>query len=315
MPVLSNIKNKFLRQKKRKRYAVYGNCQVKILASFLDSSVGFSAKFERWHLPGIHIMSPVQLDEFMASISDIELFIYQPVKRPVFDVDKILEALPDSCIKISIPSLFFNSYNPEVSYLRESASKLFYHDRFLLQHLRSYEEFERSLMVSDDWYPYDFSLRCIEIAIHELRRRERNHSINVIMSNYIENNFRDHRLFNVLNHPSQELIRVLAVNVLDYIGIDSVIDDVVLDYDLDLWQFPIYKSHYKNCGFSFGEVYHYVWDGIRLTPREFFDRQAAYYATLSPKILERQKFELSNPRLNNWDMAGEFASSNPELGC
>lgn len=288
---------------------VYGNCQAPVLASFLETSEAFTRRFQCIHVPGIHEMTSEQMAALMANLDRISLFIYQPVRRPGFNTDTLMAALSQRCLRIAIPSLFFNSYNPEVAYLRESEATLFYHDRLQLGMIDDYDAFERALVFSEDVYSRAFSERCIEISIGELARRERDNCIDVPMSDFIVDRFREERLFHVLNHPTQGLLRALAARILGVLGLDQQIATAVRDYGLDRWQFPIYRSHYQNAGFSFDNPYCYAWNGQPMTIREFFDNQSRYYATVPERLLRQQKFTLNTPLLRNWDLAAEFQSS------
>lgn len=299
----------------RRKYAVFGNCQAPIIAEFLETSPKFKSMFEKIGLLAVHEISPQQMEDFKKNLSTLSLFIYQNVKRVNFDTNSILAILPKECIKISIPSLFFNAYNPEVTYIRESQASINYHDRLQLKLIGDYDSFEKVLLDSTDFYPKAFSERCLELSIAELQRRETEQGIHVPMSDYIASGFRDERLFHVLNHPSQELLRVLCMRILKYLGFAPNVDQCVDGYNLDRWQFPIYRSHFCNLGLKFDNTDNYVWNGGVYTPKEFFDRQMKYYSTIPTGLLNEQNFEFVNPMLRVWDLAAEFDYPKTDIGA
>lgn len=290
----------------RGEYVVFGNCQAPFVADFLEASPGFSEKFRKRVIPGVHEMTPEQFSDFKNSVGNVALFIFQNVKRPMFDTDSILQLLPERCIKISIPSLFFNAYNPEVTYIRESHSNIVYHDRLQLKLINCFEKYQTALIESQDYYPEEFSEKCLELSLTELKRREVDQKIDIPVSDYIEARFRDERLFHVLNHPSKDLLKLLSGRILKYLGIDERIDINLTNYNLDQWQFPIYKSHFLNLNLKFDNPACYVWDGERLSPKDFFSRQIKYYSTLLPATLAEQSFHFRSLVIRRWDLAAEF---------
>jgi hypothetical protein len=301
-----------IRWGKRAKYAIFGNCQTSVIREFIESSSGFSQRFERVDIPAIHEMTEGGFMSFLEGAHDLSLLIYQHVKRPGFSSRELLGAIRSDCTQVSIPSLFFNSYNPEVAYLRGSTSRLFYHDRLQMAVIEDYRAFAKSLMFDEDLYSSDFSYQCVELSFSEMMKRERENNVDVLMSDYIMERYKIERLFHVMNHPSQSLLRMLSSRILDKLRIRGNFASVVPGYDLDRWEFPIYFSHYQNCGFQFENPYRYVWDGVVVSLREFHAMQATYYASLSPHVLKGQRFSLEKPRLYGWDLAAEFA---PEDGA
>lgn len=251
-------------------------------------------------------MTSAQLDDFQKQLKNIKVFIYQNVNRENFNTKEILERLPADCIKLSIPSLFFNAYNPEVTYIRESREKIVYHDRLQLKLINNYSLFEQVLLNDQNFYPKSFSQNCYALSINELKNRELNQNISVPISDYIEEKYREERLFHVLNHPSQSLIKVLSERILHRIGLPAKVDSSIPSYYLDKWQFPIYKSHFDNLELKFENSGFYFWDGIVNSPKVFFEKQRDYYSKLSKELLSEQAFSFAPPMLRTWDLAAEF---------
>jgi hypothetical protein len=304
MNIKASIENTSL--KKRGWYAVFGNCQAPLIADFLETSPKFNSFFSKIELPGVHEITGQQLNDFKNKAKSLSIFIYQNVKRDHFDTESIISLLPENCIKISIPSLFFNAYNPEVAYIRESRANIVYHDRLQLKLINDFDFFQDALLSSLNYYPEDFSKECLRLSMGELRRRELDQNIKIPISDYILEKYQFERLFHVLNHPSQDLIKTLSVRILKYLGIGSEIDQVISSYYLDRWQFPVYRSHFNNLGLVFDNPSIYRWDGVPYTPEDFFNRQKKYYSTIPFEILAQQSFDFIPPVLRSWDLAAEF---------
>lgn len=291
------------------RYVVFGNCQATFVADFLDTSSKFIEKFERIQIPGVHEMNELEYQRLKNELQSVSLFIYQPVDRGYLKSKELLEILPDQCVKISIPSLFFNSYNPEVTYIRESDSIIQYHDRIQLKYIENYHDFFNNKFLSPDFFPLDFSQKCVKASIFELRKREGEQKIDIQMSDYIENNYRNERLFHVLNHPTQRLLCKMSQEIINYLMLNDNVSERIDNFFLDYWQFPIYLSHYKNLEINFPDPPVYRWNGELMSPEKFFDKQVNFYAKQNQVTLDAQIFNFVEPKLKSWDLAAEFEYS------
>ncbi len=210
----------------KKLFAVYGNCQSKALARFLMTCPRFAKEWRCHAFPGIHVTTSEQLASFKSQLPKLSLLIYQNVNRGERATSEILPLLPRNCIQLGIPSLFFNGYNPEVAYVRQSRAALFYHDRIMLSHIDEFEKF-RDLLVREDFFPTSFSKDCVDVSLEELAIRERKQELEITISEFIAENYRHTRLFHVLNHPTAFLLRELARRLLVYLGIEPLLDETV----------------------------------------------------------------------------------------
>lgn len=290
---------------KKKLFAVYGNCQSEPLKSFLLTSQEFSSRWESLEIPAIHLMTNEQLDSFKNNLNKLSLVIYQNVKRGEFSTENILNSLPSHCCQISIPSLFFNGYNPEIAYLRQSRSQLFYHDRIMLKHIEEYETFCK-LLLSDDYFSKSFSLDCVNAGIEELEIREHNQNLTIIISDFIQENFRKARLFHILNHPTSILLKELANRILCYLGISANFENTDSVPALDGFQFPIYRSHYQNLDLEFENEIAYIWAGRTYSLQDFFSLRKKQYSKIDLDFARNDEFAFRKPSIRGWDLAGEL---------
>lgn len=289
----------------KKKYAVYGNCQAPVIARILNSAEQFSSIYACVDIPGMHEMTLEELIHFKSEISEISLFIYQNVQRGDYATSTLLPLLNKDCIKISIPSLFFNGYNPEVAYLRQSRSTLFYHDRIMLNHISDMNKF-MNILKSDDYFPEKFSKDCIEASIDELSNREKMQELHIKISDFIKHNYRFQRLFHVLNHPSSVLIEELSNRILMHLGIKPQKYKNIFLGPLDKWQFPIYKSHYNNLKLEFNNEMKYIWAGKIFNLNDFFEFRRDQYNTLDLDFAKKDIFAFKKPIIRGWDLAAEL---------
>ena len=124
----------------KKLFAVYGNCQSQVLARFLMTCPRFAEEWDCLTIPGLHLMTNDQFSSFKSQLPQLSLLIHQNVNRGDRSISQILPLISKKCIQVSIPSLFFNGYNPEVAYVRQSSSQLFYHDRIMLTHIDEFRK-------------------------------------------------------------------------------------------------------------------------------------------------------------------------------
>lgn len=287
-----------------KKYAVYGNCQAPIIAKFLNSSEQFSKKYVCVDIPGMHEMTNDELLQFKAKLPDLSLFIYQNVQRGDYATPSLLSLLDKNCIRLPIPSLFFNGYNPEVAYIRQSRSTLFYHDRIMLNYIDDIEKFID--LLKNDFFPKNFSMDCFEASITELEKREKSQQTCVTISDFIRDNYQTTRLFHVLNHPTAALIQELSNRILLYIGMHPQINHKITISPLDKWQFPIYQSHYNNLGLQFNNELIYYWAGNKYSIEDFFKLRKIQYNSIDMDFAKKDIFDFKKPIIRGWDLAAEL---------
>ena len=287
----------------KKMFAVYGNCQSQVLARFLLTCPRFAEEWNYHGIPGIHKMTSKQLASLKLELPRLSLLIYQNVNRGDNATSELLPLLSRDCIQLGIPSLFFNGYNPEVAYLRQSRSVLFYHDRIMLAHIEDFEGF-RHLLCGEHYFPASFSLDCVDVSLEELAKREREQGLEIRISQFIAEHYRHTRLFHVLNHPTAFLLRELAKRVLIYLSIDPILNETVALGALDRYQFPVYQSHQQNLRLEFVDGFNYLWAGSQYTVEEFFTFRKEQYATLDLAFAKKDAFKFRDPLIRGGGLAG-----------
>lgn len=287
-------------------FSVYGNCQAESIARCLESCPEFAERFDYLELPPVYYMTSKRLQEFACQASKMGLLIFMNSHAGEFPSSDIVALIPDTCERICIPSLFFNGYNPEIAYLRQPGSVLFYHDRIMLQYIHDFDGFKGRLLVDEDFFPESFSKDCVDASLTELAGRERKHNMDVRITDFIAEHYQRHRLFHVMNHPSVALIREVTARILGLLGITLNPGSVVPVGALDSWQFPIYRSHFLNLGIMFDNTPEYWRLGSRLSVEEFFQVRKADYEVLDLDFAKRDLFSFTRPVFRGEDMASGF---------
>lgn len=175
----------------------------------------------------------------------------------------------------------------------------------MLKHIEDFDKF-CELLFSDNYFPKSFSLDCVNAGIEELKIRENNQNLTIKISDFIQENFRKVRLFHILNHPTSNLLNELAMRILSHLGISKKIESTVDVPALDDFQFPIYRSHYKNLNLEFDNEPHYFWAGKKYSLEYFFDLRKKQYSQIDLDFAKNDEFAFRKPVIRSWDLAGEL---------
>jgi hypothetical protein len=217
-------------------------------------------------------------------------------------------------MKISIPSLFFTGYNPEVAYLRDnSLQTLHYIDRIFWKLWTSGDQKKLSKKInSETLFPTWFSESCIRTSINEAKSREISKKITIPMSDFIENNFQKYRLFYVLNHPSSVTMAELSNRILSHLGFS---DRLPLDLRIDEgvmknFSFPIYNSHHRNMRLSFERGKHVFFEDLSVEKYiEIFSKRLNDISSLIESQSNHMQFSFVPPVSRSEDhIIGEMES-------
>ncbi|AFC30361.1 WcbI family polysaccharide biosynthesis putative acetyltransferase [Paenibacillus mucilaginosus] len=231
---------------------IYGNCQVLPIRNHLLTSSTFTKYFNILELP-VHLLDKV------AGISDhyltnCELFIYQHVSpsfSPVLSTDYIMTKLPANAIRISYPNCYFTGYFPH--YIKDPGFPDFpYADTGVMALVQQGKPIHEILAIlSDpDYYSHHHVTTILNSTLIQLRSREKD--LNISISNYIENNFRDQYLFYTVNHPKFYVTSYIARQIISMLGISGhEIADISFEPYFHSWTQPIYPSVIKHLNLSF----------------------------------------------------------------
>ncbi|MBN0989321.1 WcbI family polysaccharide biosynthesis putative acetyltransferase [Amphritea pacifica] len=259
-----------------KKFTVYANCQSKALARTLLENEEFRSKYEYVPIRAVQSLSEKDVNEVISVVRSIDLFIHQPVqqgRRPKeLTSEFLLSQLHESAMSYSFPSLYFDGYFPHLQTFNGYVSVLnLVHDYFIAYLCASgFSESETfDILNLESLYPESLSVDFLKKSISNLKAKEQKFSIDIRVSDFIEQNYKAEKLFNQFNHPKRSIFKYVSECVLERIGVLSSFIDENGPSHLDAIVTPVYKSTYKNLGLSFSEDF----NGYKAASQDKHQRQ------------------------------------------
>lgn len=253
------------------KFFVLGNCQASPLRKILISSNNFSEKFEIIEsdpkLSAVYLLASDEESQkrLFQIIENINLFIYQNngvSYGEKLSTDFLLKMLKPNCLKLSLPNSYYKGYNPETIYLKHNRILVNrfcdYHDSNVIRDylLGKSESDVVSSILDIEYYSNDFIWENSKNSLSELRKREM--MTDIIISDFIEENWTKIKLFHSMNHPTNFVLLEVADRILTYLGLPKLnIEERNSHYKeyFDNIHVVIYKSFSKILSFEFPEKY------------------------------------------------------------
>jgi hypothetical protein len=231
-----------------KNYTVIGNCQAEPLSQFLNTNKNFTNIYKYIPLKAIFIMNEKELDNlYLNTLNTLDLIIIQPISDNYRDNYKystksILENTKKECIKIIIPSLYFDFYHPYLIYINGKTKPFDYHDKNILE---AYIENKKNnitnitQLITNITDKYSNIVSCNNESdddylnnlfyknISNLIKRENNYyeykfleNIHFIYSSqFITDKYKEQLLFYTMNHPTKYLFQYISTAILNILKI------------------------------------------------------------------------------------------------
>lgn len=249
---------------------VYGNCQIPFLVRFLSRTTEFIREYTLLSVPPIHTLRDEKENGFDSGmLKMVQLFIYQNIKQDnkfskKLASDTIINFIGINCKKVSIPNVFFKGYFPQLGPnpnnpcigSKYNAEGLFpYGDENIRSMLAAGMDASQILkhISAKDFYHQDDVKRKAELSIQELKEREQ--KCDVKISDFIEQHYKEHRLFYVPNHPTNFVIKELACRILSYLGYKNCTMNIKNIPENDNLEVPIYPSVARALDLKFNTKY------------------------------------------------------------
>ncbi|WOT06314.1 WcbI family polysaccharide biosynthesis putative acetyltransferase [Shewanella youngdeokensis] len=213
----------------KKFFTVFGNCQAGPLADILMKQPFFAAEYEYIPMPkAAYMLKQGDYDAVCSILNKVDLFIHQEVSDafgPLFNTKHLKTLLGPTGNSISFPSIYFSGYHPEICYLRQlgEPAKEFsdYHDFNLVNNFLndpSSAHAKTLAAINDpDYYSSQFVLENAKNSLAELQRREQ--SLDITLSDFIEDNWLNEILFFSMNHPNRKVLNELAARIIAKLGL------------------------------------------------------------------------------------------------
>lgn len=241
------------------KFTVYGNCQSAALAETLMKSDEFKELYEWRRNKFIHMMNTDDITSVIDIFKSVDLLIYQRVsdnyRIPELSTNSLLKMCKSSLKAISFPTIYFNAYFPHLDNFLEKRSILErVHDYIMMYcyYIGLNQKQTIDLIQNSNLYPRDYSLKLLNDSFEKLEGREE--GVDIIISDYIKNNYKSKKLFLLFNHPVGVLFDHLANRILHVLELDKIPENILSTTSLDDGMItPVYTSTYKNLDLKFDE--------------------------------------------------------------
>jgi hypothetical protein len=231
---------------------VHGNCQKDVIHNMLKSNKEFVQSYVLLRVHPIHhpqlCLNDINLLKEGFIFGCIRLFISQPVSRlnkfgDSLSTDLMKNEMSPDCKTIIFPNCFFEGYFPDYYPFRAGAEENFQKldeislfcssnsilDTLILQGVSREKAIQ---FMHSDFYSSDKIIEESIKSIERLEKREKESQMDVIISDYVRQNYQNKLLFRSVNHPIQEVLVMVAKRILNCVGI--IVDNVFYDESFSL---------------------------------------------------------------------------------
>ncbi len=215
----------------KKVICIYGNCQSGYLTNISLTSRELKQNYIYLRIPSfpqldIHLMEEIIKE---GVLNKIDYFIYQNVRKDnkrseLLSTEFLLGYLNDNCRKCCIPNCYFEGYFPQstkpmLGLLDKTLGVYVFYGNSVIDSLyksHSVEEITKKLL-DINYYDKETCVKNVRRSIEELKSREK--ICDVIISDYIEDNYKNKYLFYTRNHPNNETLFELLKRIYDFLSI------------------------------------------------------------------------------------------------
>lgn len=281
-----------------KKYSVLGNCQSGPIADLLRTCDGFSQRYEYVPVKPVHTIDPKKDSDILEMFDDLDLLIYQPVvderRFGSFVSSRIVSRLGPRSVAVCVPPLYYGGYFPTfeaINWLEGPLRSV--HDYFLVAcFLNNLDEGEALSLYSSDYLSEEVILSQHRGFINGLRQRENKFSVDVRVSDFINENFQKSQLFYTFNHPTPDMLIYLCNSIISLLSIDGrvgAIDDRFSDLRL-----PIASRVKEALGLDFPEqetmLQDEAIDSEQLILKSYESYRAVSSESLKSELLSKKSF-------------------------
>ena len=285
-----------------KNCLIYGNCQVEPLRELLEKNSNFTKSYQFIDLEPVHLLNESNIADLEAKIAQTDVFIHQVVSDyyqgiEQFGTNYLRSRLASKSKAIAIPGAYFTGYHPAAIELKDGDGNKItepcdYHDVNLLYLFDKGKTVKETidLIQQDDFYQPEYVLDNLAATLKELRRRET--ELEISISDFIEQNYQQQKLFHTFNHPGVVLLSYLANCIVELLDI-PINEGLQQSEVLYFTAFPIYPSVAKALKLEFTSQPQYSIRGETLSLKQavtlFFDFYSENTELVKFNILQHQE--------------------------
>ena len=247
----------------KKIAAVYANCQSTYISIMLQNVSSFTDDYILCRFLPVQTMSAEMKTGFSKEyMSKFSLFIYQNVGRDNVFGEKIstyniLPMLNESCIRISVPFVYFMGYFPQYiknvrnDDIKRGEGHVPYGDAKIQKFLEDGLTIDEAVkkLETPDLFSEEEIMRNLYNSFRELETREE--KCDIIISDFIKKNYKEKYLFYTPSHPTNITQAVVIKRILDKLGYKYNESDFKGLPENDMYQMYIYPCVRKKLGLTF----------------------------------------------------------------
>lgn len=293
-----------------------GICQIVSLATILKQNPAFTNIYDEILVYTIFNITDKEMENIINNIvPTCDLVLSQPVSKsyrnnPIFSSYKLRQSLKPSATHLIVANCYFTGYDPcPFQTTDENGSiihfnKQSYYPSICLEPLLTND----ILQACKNWcninaYSKQELDKNIITTLTELKNREKcvfeeNFPVDIVISDYIENNYRNKFLFHTYNHPTNVLLYELARRILNRLGLPVVNLEVEKELLGDT-SIPPCPSVYFQSNFTF-EYPDFVIDNVKYNTKTAFTLLAN---SLNNKNIVTEKL------INRWRSSIKYSRS------
>jgi hypothetical protein len=205
------------------KISVIGNCQIAALNPILRM---MNPSIEIVNFPAVHTLQESNRREIEENLKTADWIFTQPIGAE-YPVDFVRTAHLKAAYPgktILWPVAYFSGYAPDWDVLRDASKDhypgplLSYHSSKILFAFFSGMNMPSAVQFFLGSTEFDSSRYgdAVAASLNNLKSRER--ELNVRLSDYIEERFRDRRLFHIMNHPDISVMAEIGRRLLELVG-------------------------------------------------------------------------------------------------
>lgn len=204
---------------------IYGNCQAEAMRALFLEVPDFAQRFEIAPVPAVHLVRPQDVSAVHVALSHASLVIAHTVRSGyrglALGTTDIAPAISGQIVRV--PPLYYEGHFPFQVYVHADgelgtpAPRTDYHDlRFAYCAAQGWND-EQAIAWLNTYRPPDAALRSIAAA-SAARMRARDDEVDIPISQAMDDLLLTRRGFFTVNHPCNDLLRVIVGRVVERLG-------------------------------------------------------------------------------------------------
>ena len=246
----------------KKIVLLHGNCHMSRIEQMFNTPE-LNKNFYVYPVPLIYLNKQGYIEDDV--ISNVDIFIHQDIRDDNVFGYRLSDSYLRNCQKkvcqdICIPNLFGVGRaffpNAGMSNKRDhciySGMKLFPYEELLIQEKDDCFSFVNKIKDNNLW-SYEYVKNNFDTNMEKLKQREKN--CDVIISDYIIDNYKKYRCFWDVGHPTNRVIKEICQRIIKKIGGGYSLSGLVLNNEMDTYQMPIYNCVIEKLSLEYEDIY------------------------------------------------------------